>query len=106
MAWTTQLERAAADGKSIPSGLTTGEMALYVAIRGLYSQVRSGAVDKETARKEKKRLITEFSKVEGMLNTMERSRKALAWLNVEFEEGDCPKCRELKKMIMQLENCF
>lgn len=106
MAWTTDLERAASAGKPIPDGLTAPEKALYIAMRGLYWQYREGIIELEQAQREKRLLIQDFNKLELLMKAQEKSLKAWRWINLRVEEGDCPRCIEMKRTILELENCF
>ena len=106
MAWSKELERAASAGKPIPDGLTAPEKALYIAMRGLYWQYREGIVTLEQARREKNLLIKDYEKLELLMKAQEKALKSWRWLNLRIEEGDCPRCIEMKKTILQLENCF
>lgn len=106
MAWTKELERAASEGKSVPDGLTAPEKALYIAMRGLYWQYREGIVTREQAHREKNLLIKDYDKLELLMKAQEKALKSWRWLNLRIEEGDCPRCIEMKRTILQLENCF
>lgn len=102
--WNEALERAAANGQPMPDGLTATEKTLYVAMRGLYFQYRSGVIDKEQARREKRLILNDFGAAELREKAHERSIKAWRWLNLTFEADDCPKCTAMKKAILELEN--
>lgn len=45
MAWTEEIELAAAHGEPMPDGLTAPERTLYIALRGLYYQYRVNLID-------------------------------------------------------------
>lgn len=106
MAWTDELERAASAGKPMPNGLNTTEKHLYIAMRGLYAQYRAGLIDLDAAKREKRMLLNDANKFDLLMQSAERSLRVWQWCNLRIEEDDCPKCRELKKTILQLENCF
>ena len=106
MAWTKELERAASAGKSVPDGLTAPEKALYIAMRGVYWQYREGVITLEQAKREKMLLTKDFDKLEMLMKAQEKALKSWRWLNLRIEEGDCPRCIEMKRTILQLENCF
>lgn len=106
MPWNEEWERAAAEGKSVPDGLTLPEKYLFISFRSLYHQYNEGLLTKEQARKEKSLLIKDFNRFEQREKAMDRSMKAWRWLNLSVEKGDCPKCIELKKAFIQFENYF
>lgn len=106
MAWTEELERAASAGKPLPNGLSAPDRFLYIAMRGLYAQYRQGLIDLPGAKREKQMLLNEANKFDLLMRSAERSLRVWQWCNLRIEEDDCPKCRELKRTILQLENCF
>jgi hypothetical protein len=54
-------EQSAANGKPIPDDLTNlADTALYIALRGLYGQYRSGRIGKEQAISEKRKLVKDY----------------------------------------------
>lgn len=106
MPWTDSLERSASEGKGIPEGLSANEKFLYIAMRGLYAQYRMGVIDIDQARKEKRSLINDFGQMELREKQWEKSRKAWRWVDLNLNKCECPECRELKKTILGLENCF
>lgn len=48
------------NGDPMPDGLTSPEQTLYLQLRMLYSQYRSGLVSREQAKEEKRMLCREF----------------------------------------------
>lgn len=90
----------------MPHGLTTAEKHLYIAMRGLYEQYRQGLIDLDGARREKRMLLADAGKFDLLMQSAEKSLRTWQWLNLRIEEDDCPKCRELKRQILQLENTF
>lgn len=101
-----ELERAASAGEPMPLGLADYEMDFYEFMRGLYWQYRQGVIDLDVARKEKQRRRQKLDTRRLEAQAQEKSYRVWAWCNLKFEDDDCPKCRELKKRILQLENCF
>lgn len=53
-------EPAAIAGHEMPDGLTGPEQRLFLALRSLYHQKRTGIIDRETAVLEKKKLLKTF----------------------------------------------
>jgi len=102
--WTEALERAAADGKPMPEGLTGPERQLFIAMRGLYYQLKVGIIDREQAKKEKRHLVNDFNAAVQREQSYERSIKAWRWVDLNLNKCTCPECLALKKAILQLEN--
>lgn len=55
-----KLERMAKDGNEMPDGLEYPDQVMYLCLRMLYEQLRTGIVDRETATREKRRLAREY----------------------------------------------
>lgn len=53
-------EKQAMDGEEMPLGLSYPDAILYLQLRMLYDQLKKGIVDRDTARREKKNLLTEY----------------------------------------------
>lgn len=90
----------------MPLGLADYEMDFFEFMTGLYWRYRQGLIDLDQAKKlkQRRRQKLEARKVEAQ--AQEKTRRMWQWLNLRIEEDDCPKCRELKRTILQLENCF
>lgn len=56
---TFRFERAAINGGEMPDGLSYPDKILFLCLRMLYDQYRKGIVDRDTAVREKKRLMDE-----------------------------------------------
>ena len=54
------LERQAMDGNEMPNGLEYPDQVLYLCFRMLYAQLRQGIIDRDTAIREKKKLLKEY----------------------------------------------
>ena len=52
-----QWELNAMRGEEMPEGLSTPDQMLYLALRMLYNQYKTGIVSRETASREKKKLL-------------------------------------------------
>lgn len=52
-------ERQAKDGNEMPDGLEYPEQVLFLCFRMLYAQLRQGIIDRDTAIREKKKLLKE-----------------------------------------------
>lgn len=53
-------ERQAKNGEELPNGLEYPDQVLFVLLRSLYDQLRNGIVDRDTAIREKKKLMKEY----------------------------------------------
>lgn len=53
-------ERQAMNGEELPNGLEYPDQVLFILLRGLYDQLRKGIVDRDTAIREKKKLLKEY----------------------------------------------
>ena len=54
------LERKAQNGDEIPAGLEYPDQVLFLCFRMLYAQLRQGIIDRDTAIREKKKLLREY----------------------------------------------
>jgi hypothetical protein len=52
-----EYERQAMNGEEMPDGLRFAGQHYYLALRMLYSQYKQGVIDRETASKEKRKLL-------------------------------------------------
>lgn len=101
-----ELERAASAGEPMPLGLTDYEMDFFEFMTSLYWRYRQGLIGLEEAKKTKQRRRQKLEARRIEAQAQEKTRRMWLWLNLREEADDCPKCRELKKTILQLENCF
>lgn len=53
-------ERQAMNGDEMPNGLSYPDQVLYLCFRMLYAQLRMGIVDRDTAVREKRKLMQEY----------------------------------------------
>lgn len=65
MAEVSRAERAAMDGKPMPTGLSWREVAEYIAFRALYWAFRHNAIKREDASQYKKELVAALNGAEG-----------------------------------------
>lgn len=101
-----ELEKLAAAGAELPDGLTTGEQMLFYALRGLYHDFRSGAVNRERGKREKQRIFDAYRQVEFQEKLWEDTQKLRK--RVQREIGslhlcDCPTCRKVGRVFDGLE---
>ena len=102
MAWTNEMEQAAAHGKPMPDGLGAPERVLYIALRGLYYQYRSNLIDKEQAKREKQHLMSDYNQAVLDEKCRAKSRKMWHDLPHDIMKSDCPKCQEVGRIIYGL----
>lgn len=57
---TFSYERQAMNGDELPMGLEYPDQVLYILLRALYDQLRKGIIDRDTAIREKKKLMKEY----------------------------------------------
>lgn len=54
-------ERQAKDGNEMPEGLEYPDQVAFLCFRMLYAQLRQGIIDRDTAIREKKKLLKEYA---------------------------------------------
>lgn len=88
------LERLAKDGNEMPDGLEYPEQILFLCFRMLYAQLRQGVIDRDTAIREKKKLLKEY---ESYKFVDERGKQ---WVKIikdtEIARSEYRKCRTLE----------
>ena len=57
-------ERQAMNGDELPNGLEYPDQVLYLSFRMLYAQLRQGVIDRDTAVREKRKLLKDIDYVE------------------------------------------
>lgn len=102
MAWTNEMEQAAAHGKPMPDGLDAPERVLYIALRGLYYQYRENVIDREQAKREKQHLMNDYK--QAVLDEKCRAKSVKLWRDLpsDIMKSDCPKCQEVGKIVYGL----
>ena len=95
---TADLERLAASEEEMPDGLTMPEQLLFLTLRELYKNFRSGAVNRERAKREKSRVLvayrglaSEYAVVEQHLSIRKRLTKNIG----DIYKCGCQNCRKL-----------
>lgn len=84
------LERLAASGAEMPGGLKTHEQLLFLTLRELYNNFRSGAVNRERGRREKQSILTAYEQLKFENSLFEEHVKLRHRL--EYEIGSLHKC--------------
>lgn len=97
-------ERQAASGDEMPSGLDYPEQVAYLCFRMLYTQLRMGIIDRDTAVREKRKLLREYEQYK-FLDSLSKER----WLQIketEIARAEYRKCRTLEnadKLLFAIE---
>ena len=87
---TTELERLAASEEEMPDGLTMPEQLLYLTLRELYGNFRSGAVNRDRAKREKSRILVAYQGLANEHKIVEQHLSIRKRLNKNI--GDIYKC--------------
>lgn len=100
---TEELERLAATDAEMPEELTMPEQLLFLTLRELYSNFRSGAVNRERAKREKSRiyvayqiLINDYKATEQHLEIKKRLSHNIG----ELYQCGCPNCKRLLNIFV------
>lgn len=88
------LERQARDGNEMPDGLEYPDQVLFLCFRMLYTQLRQGIIDRDTAIREKKKLLKEYESYKFV------DQMGKEWVqiirNTEIARSEYRKCRTLE----------
>ena len=93
-------ERQAKDGDEMPEGLDYPEQVAYLCFRMLYAQLRMGIIDRDTAVREKRKLLREYEQYK-FLDGLSKER----WLQIketEIARAEYRKCRTLENADLLL----
>lgn len=95
---TEELERLAASDEDMPDNLEMPEQLLYITLRTLYQNFRSGAVNKDRAKREKSRIYVAYYGLRDKYKATEKHveiSKRLSHNIGELYQCDCANCRKL-----------
>lgn len=101
------IEKSAATPEAeMPDGLSTGEQLLFLTLRELYNNFRSGAVNRERGKREKQKILDAYRQVKLQEDLWEDTQKLRK--RVQNEIGslhlcDCPTCRKVGRVFDGLE---
>ena len=98
----TELERLAAKGDPLPDNLAMPEQWLYLSLRMLYREYRSGAIEKEQAGQEKRKLIDEYKLM--MLHHRAYTQASdrvnrYSHILTDAEKSGCEICKKIVKIF-------
>lgn len=95
---TNELERLAASEEEMPDGLTMPEQLLFLTLRELYGNFRSGVVNRERAKREKSRILVAYRGLTSEYAVVEQHlsiRKRLQGNIGDIYKCGCQNCRKL-----------
>ena len=95
---TDDLERLAAADAEMPDDLETPEQLLYLTLRTLYQNFRSGAVNRDRAKREKSRIYVAYQGIKNEYKVTKQHleiRKRLSNNISELYQCGCASCRKL-----------
>lgn len=100
---TEQLERLAADGGDMPDDLEMPEQLLYLTLRELYGNFRSGHVNRDRAKREKSRIYVAYYSLKNEYKATEwhsEIQKRLSRNIGELYQCGCANCRKLLNIFV------
>ena len=93
-----EIERLAAADDEMPDDLSMPEQLLFLTLQTLYTNYRSGAVNKSRAKREKSRIYVAYGKLSEEYEIVERTvdmRRRLSKHIGELYKCGCPSCCKL-----------
>lgn len=100
---TEELERIAATDAEMPKGLGLPEQWLFLTLRELYSNFRSGVVNRERAKREKSRIYVAYQGLQNKYKATEQHlaiKKRLSHNIGELYQCGCPNCKRLLNIFV------
>lgn len=100
---TEELERLAGAGEEMPDGLAMHEQLLFFTLRELYQNFRSGAVNRDRAKREKSRIYVAYNSLKQDYDISEHHkaiRRRLSNHIGELYECGCPHCKKLLNIFV------
>lgn len=96
---TAAIERAAASGADMDKDLSLPDVWLFLSLRELYRQFRSGMVGKEQAQKEKADILVKHELARLFYDSYEDTAKMRNRISAQLCELERCGCEHCKKMI-------
>ena len=87
-------ERQASNGEEMPDGIDYPDQVAYLCFRMLYAQLRMGVIDRETAVREKRKLLQEYAQYT-FLDSLSKEQ----WTRIkrtDIARAEYRKCRTLE----------
>ena len=100
---TEELERLAASEEEMPDKLTMPEQLLFLTLRTLYQNFRSGAVNRDRAKREKSRIYVAYESLKQDYKIVEQHtniRKRLEKSIGDVYNSGCPHCKNLLNVFV------
>lgn len=100
---TDELERMAASDAEMPDGLDMPEQLLYITLRQLYSNFRSGTVNRDRAKREKGRIYVSYRvlRLEHDVSKQHMEIRERLKHNIgEIYKCGCPHCKKLVNIFV------
>ena len=98
-----ELEVLAANGEEMPEGLDMPDQLLYLTLRELYGNFRSGIVNRERAKREKSRIYVAYydlkNQYKGVEQTLEMRQRLSRHIGELYQCG-CASCRKLLNIFV------
>lgn len=98
-----ELERLAAHDEEMPDDLEMPEQLLFLTLRELYSNFRSGAVNRERGKREKSRIRVAYGSLKSEYNITKQHleiRERLKHNIGDLYGCGCPNCRKLLNVFV------
>lgn len=103
---TDELERFAANDLEMPDDLEMPEQLLYLTLRTLYQNFRSGAVNRDRAKREKSRIYVAYQSLKGEYKIVEHHleiRQRLSHCLGDLYKSSCANCRKLLNVFVGID---
>lgn len=100
---TEELERLAATNSEMPEELAMPEQLLFLTLRELYSNFRSGAVNRDRAKREKSRIYVAYQNLNNDYKATEQHlaiKKRLSHNIGELYQCGCQNCKRLLNIFV------
>ena len=97
-----EIEQLAVRDEDMPDGLDVGEQLLYITLRTLYSNFRSGAINKERGAREKQQILAAYKQVRldcDIMNYYQQINQRVARHLEELYSCGCPHCKKLIELF-------
>jgi hypothetical protein len=103
---TDEIERLAASLEEMPDGLDTPDQMLFLVLRELYGNFRSGYVNRERAKREKSRIYVAYYELKNQYTVMEQHlgiRRRLQNTIGDVYQCGCANCRKLLNVFVGID---
>ena len=97
-----ELEKLAAAGAEMPDGYNLPEQLLFLTLRELYHNFRSGAVNRERGHREKQRIMVAYKSLKASYELMEYHQRLRGRLAKEvgmLHKCGCETCRKFARVL-------